>query len=209
MTRCETLRSVANRVVFEDTPMTIFRIEPDVDNYCSLRLADAVLAESKLMAFDGTSREAQWHQPMAAVVDNAEAPVPEILDIGAGNLVLFGRSSKLLRDELAFYCELLPVLWAENEGEVVNVLGLSDCLDPDSSKWVIGAQSGKRIRIEQYEFVEQKVPERLVFKIPERRFETFCTDEFADLLKAYDLRGINLVPVWTSSPDSPPSTPRG
>lgn len=188
--------------------MTIYRVEPDVDNYCSLLLADPVMSASSLMAFDGTSRADQWDQPMTAVVDNADAPLPDILDIGAGNLVLHGRASKLIRDELACYCELLPVFWPENRGEVVNVLGLSDCLDAESSKWVIGAQSGKRIRIEKFEFLKHKVPERIVFKIPERRFETFCTDRFAEFLKVHNLLGINLVPVWISSSDSPPPTAR-
>ena len=161
------------------------------------------------MAFDGTSKADKWHPRMAAIVDNDDAPMPDVLDIGAGNLVLFGRASALIRDGLAGYCELLPVIWNDGGGEVVNILGLSDCLDAETSKWVTGAQSGKRIRIEKHEFFEHKVPLQLMFKIPEKRFETFCTDRFASLLEEHSLKGVNLVPVWTSGPDSSPSTPRG
>lgn len=182
--------------------MTIYRIEPDVDNYCSLLLADPTLSASGIMAFDGTSKADNWPKPMAAVMDHADAPMPDILDISAGNLVLFGRASALIREEVIGSCELLPVLWHDAGGDVVNVLGLSDCLDAESSKWVLGAQSGKRIRIERHEFFEDKVPLQLMFKFPERRYETFCTGRFADLLERHKLKGINLVPVWTSRLDS-------
>lgn len=184
--------------------MTIYKIEPNVDDFQSLLAADEAVARSGLLAFNGRSKLADWPNPLLAVLENIEAPEPDIFDLGAGNLVIHGRSQGLMRREFYDYCELLPVKWAGQEGEVVNVVSSSDCLDSERTKWVIGKESGKRIRIEKFEFFRAKIPNRLIFKIPERPFELFCTDQFKNLLEAHRIVGIDLEPVWQcDAPDSP------
>lgn len=176
--------------------MTIYKIVPNVDDYQSLLAADEALAGSGLLAFNGRSKKGDWPNPLLAMLDNVEAPEPDVLDLGAGNLVFHGRSQELMRAKLHDYCELLPVKWAGHEGEVVNVVSLSDCLDSERTKWVIGRESGKRIRVEKFEFIRAKIPNRLIFKIPERPFELFCTDQFKNLLESHKIIGVDLEPVW-------------
>lgn len=178
--------------------MDIYQILPGVDRFQSLLAADPAIAKTKLMAFDGSSKRADWPAPLIAVVDNEKAPEPDIVDINAGNLVLHGRSWALLEDELAKYCEFLPVRWLDKLGNAVNVIGLSDCLDAERTKWVYGKESGKRIRIEKFEFHQDRIPSRLVFMIPEYCFQLLCGREFKELLEAHKITGLNFVKIWES-----------
>jgi hypothetical protein len=183
--------------------MEIYRVEPDVDRFRSLLVADPIIARSDLMAFDGSSKLARWPTPLVAHLDNIATPEPDILDIGAGNLVLHGRSWDLLKHQLKEFCEYLPTKWLGGTGYVVNVVRLDECLDVDATTWVFGKESGKRIRIERFEFNESKVPSRLLFKIPERCFELFCTERFKTILAEHRISGLHFVKVWSSGVESP------
>ena len=178
--------------------MTIYRIEPDVDNFRSLLPVDAKLTEHGLLALDGTTKISAWNTPIEAVVDNADAPEPDIYDFGAGNLLLHDISWQLLKPHLEPDCEFLPVTWYGRIGYVVNVVGHSACIDPKQTKWVIGRESGKRIRIEKYAFLDDQVPSNLLFKIGERPFELFCIARFRNLIESNGVTGLAFVPVWPS-----------
>lgn len=158
--------------------------------------SDIRVFKTRLLAFDGTSKAGFWRDPLRAEIDNDCAPQPDIFDFGAGNLVLHGKSWELLKPRLEKFCEFLPVRWEGGNGQVVNVLGCSDCLDSEKTTWILGRESGKRIRIERYAFSSEKVPENFIFKIPERPFELFCTSAFRDLIDQNSIKGICFSAVW-------------
>ncbi len=89
--------------------MIVYRIETDVDHFQSLRIEDEMIASPDLMAFDGSTRLDIWPRNLQVVIDNLYAPRPDVFDLGAGNLVVHGRSMAILEPVLKEHCEFLPI----------------------------------------------------------------------------------------------------
>ncbi|MDM4771831.1 hypothetical protein [Solimonas sp. SE-A11] len=182
--------------------MKIYKIELEVDRFKSLLPQDDSVNDRRLLALDGSSKKAEWTTPIAAEFDNDKALVPQIFSFGAGNLLIWSESRKLLGPRLEAYCELLPVFWGGGDGALVNVLGLSPCLDEKESTWLVHQGSGKRLFIEQYSFIKEAVPRRLLFKIEAQPFGIFCADHedgsenLLGLVREHRLFGLAFKQVW-------------
>ena len=181
--------------------MRVFKINLAVDDFRSLLARDARVHERRLFALDGSPKLDAWTEPQEAVYDNEEAPLPDILSCEAGNMLLFGKSSSLLRPHLAPIAEFLPVVWAGQAGEVVNITRFADCLDPDRTEWCCDEDSGKRLFVERHQFVPERVPLDLPFKIKEQAFANFCAEGdnesgFRWLVESHGISGLRFDQVW-------------
>ena len=183
--------------------MKVYKIGFKVDDFRSLLAKDPRIHAVRLLALDGLPKGHQWPRPLEAVLDNAEAPDPDIYSCEAGNMLITGKSLNALKPVLEPVAELLPVHWAGGDGYLVNVLGFSPCLDTARTKWHIAKSSGKKLFIRDYVFLPDMLPELVPFRIEAQRFATFCADRengspsFPALLDAHHLTGVCFEQVWS------------
>ena len=184
--------------------MRVYKINFEVDEYRSLLAKDARVHERRLLALDGTSKVSEWAESLEAILDNVEAPEPDIYSCGAGNMLIFGRSLELLKPVLQPVAELLPVSWDGGHGFLVNILGFADCLDLDRTDWLVSRTSGKKLFIRKHVFIGERLPRFRPFKVEAQRFAMFCADHddgsetFHSLLGAQGLCGVKFDLVWES-----------
>jgi hypothetical protein len=80
-----------------------------------------------------------------------------------------------------------------------------NCLDENKTEWVLGQTSGKRIRIKEYHFHRNRLPQSSIFKIPETSAgEILCStgiqdaeDEFKTQVEALSLSGLKFERLWS------------
>jgi len=181
-------------------PMKVFRVEFEVNDYQSLLASDDSVHENQLLAFDGAPKENFWGQSLAAELDNLNGNTPDIFDLGAGNMLLHGRSLELIGPYLNSNYERLPVHWGvNNSGYCINPLQLHNCIDSSNCEWCIDDESGKKLFIERFVFHKTKIPNALVFKDNLECFELFTTDaegSFRSIVNKHKLTGISFELLW-------------
>ena len=181
--------------------MKIYRIEMDVDSYKSLIPSDPVVRQSRTLALNGSQKMLHW-SPVEVELDNEGGLTPDVYSCGAGNILVQSRALGLLEGDISKYSELLPVFWGAEEGLLVNITDLSNCLDEDATRWYCDDLTGERLMIEEYAFARERVPHALLFKIVQAPFRTFCADHedgstcLPSLIRAHNLTGLALDLVW-------------
>lgn len=182
--------------------MKVYKINLAVDDFKSLLAADDAVHGRRLLALEGKAKADNWGESLEAVFDNAEAPTPDIFSCGAGNMLLWGRSLQILEPIVAPIAELLPVVWEGGNGRLVNVVGLSDCLDLEHTTWHRDEDSGKKLFIEKHAFIPQRLPRVVPFRFQAQRFATFCadyedgSDGFRTVVDSHGLTGVKFETVW-------------
>jgi len=183
--------------------MKIFKIEFEVDDYKSLLAKDDSVHEKNLLDLDGTSKKNEWGEFLDAEIDNVEAQNPDIYSCGVGNMLLPEDVFELLKNLLPANVEYLPVRWLNGKGFIVNIIGFSNCLDSLKSEWLIDDETGKKLFIDKHIFLNEKVPDCLLFKIEDDCFEIFCSDkesyDFKKFVEINDLKGLSFELVWESN----------
>ncbi len=180
--------------------MKVFRVEFETNDYQSLLASDDSVHENQLLAFDGAPKKKAWGQSLLAELDNENASTPDIFDLGAGNMLLYGRSLELLSSYLNSNDELLPVHWGKaNTGYCINPLQLHNCIDSSNSEWCIDDESGKKLFIEKFVFHKSEIPNSLVFKDKLESFELLTTDAegaLKNIVNKYKLTGVSFELLW-------------
>ena len=183
-----------------ESSMKVFRVEFEVDDYQSLLASDDRVHERRLLAFDGATKENVWGQSLVAELDNVKYSAPDIFDLGAGNMMLYGRSLEVLGPYLDSSYERLLVHWeGNNSGYCINPLKLHDCIDSNSSEWCTDGESGKKLFIERFVFCKANIPNALIFKNNLACFELFTTDEegsLKNIVNRNKLTGLSFELLW-------------
>jgi hypothetical protein len=182
--------------------MKIYRVVMDVDGCQSLLPKDESVYETKLLMLDGTKKSDIWPSKLEAVLDNENRAVPDVYSFGAGNFLLTARARNVLDRGLST-AEFLPVFWSQGSGWLVNIVGCYDCLNNERIKWCIDEGSGKKLFVEEYSFLPEKIDcSSFVFKIKEECFELFCadfesgSDSLLSIVASNKLKGFVFELVW-------------
>lgn len=177
---------------------TVYRVEFETNTYQAF-LYDLPEPDLGLWLFDGTPRQATW-APQPVYSDNPRLRVPGVWSlIGAAVLVMFDDAIASLASFVPGSGELLPLHVVETNSTTyaLNILNVVDCLDKGASDF--GDPSTR-----QLSFIEHRLPEDGLFKVPEYdTVDMFVVERsggvsFRSALDEHDLTGIVLRPVWSS-----------
>jgi hypothetical protein len=167
----------------------IYRVIGDVDRFQAF-LLDEADPPVEAWLFDGTPRARSW-QPPAVYVDQLRLEVPDIWTlVGAAVLIFDERIEELLGPELYRVGELLPIFYQGQRLRLLNILLDINCLDPTRRDW--------EVEPEPYVFIEHRLPESGLFKVPETdTAEILCVERdddvepsFRHLVARYELSGL-------------------
>lgn len=186
--------------------MKVFKIVTEPDRYRSLLVKNDRWHDGDKrfrLLMDGSEKRSLWKRPLQTVVDGKRLPEPDIIGFNSGDLVLHKRSLDLLGPEIEKYAELLPLSWEGGKGFLINVLGLSDCMDEKATTWLCDEETGERLIVERVAFRKARVPQGRMFRVSKNPFGMFCTDVcrgddglFA-AVKKYRLSGIQFKEEWS------------
>jgi len=185
--------------------MKVYKVEFEVDDFSSLLAKDEKIHEKRLFALNGISKKEHWPSILMTVIDNENAPVPEIYCCEAAAMVLYDKSLELLEKVLPQNIEYLPVKLKSGIGYVINIIGFDDCFDDIKSEWLTDDETDEKLFVDKFSFLEDKVPDNTIFKIYEDRFEIFCSEgdsvrnSFKYIVEKNELSGISFELVWDSS----------
>jgi hypothetical protein len=151
-----------------------------------------------LWSLDGTPRQATWRPvPVARLTADehgnprAEADLPWL---GGHVLVLRPSAVAALGPLLERHGELLPLDCPDADLWLFNTMTVVDALDEERSE-LVRFDDGAILAVERYEF-RAVAP---IFKVPQLlRGPLFVSDEFASVLTAAGLTGLELTEVWRS-----------
>jgi hypothetical protein len=180
--------------------MRVYTLKANVNNYQILTPVDAGIYES-YQHFNGEPHAIRLETLTVAIL-----PPDQVRRVGdfpglASHIPVFSyRSMAVLGKMLGVAGELMTLNCGNCEAEymAVNVTCLIDALDENRSKVKRYRSSGRIMRILQYEFKKESLPEVAIFKIPETVLkEVYVTDGFvAQVVKAC-LEGFVFKLIWT------------
>ncbi len=184
--------------------MDIFRVRLDCNRFQTLQPTDLRIWEGTTFKMSCKSKMDSWPSPSVYVPDPLDAP-GNFFDLCPGGLVVDTFALEKLRDIFEMAGELLPLSCADNSFYLLNVLECWNCLDDSRCKWVLGRSTGAKIRITEYSFYRDRVPESTLFKIPETAGKEILTvsgikdpdDEFKSLVERQGLSGLIFEKLWS------------
>ena len=138
--------------------MKVYNVVFDVDNYQSLLVKDQNVLKRKLLSIGGISKKQEWPNVLDTITDNICAPPPHIYCCEATNMVLTTKTLDILVDVLPKNIELLPVKWLNDSGYITNVVGYVDCLNTDETEWFVDDALGKKLFVDKFVFIKEKIP---------------------------------------------------
>jgi hypothetical protein len=185
--------------------MKVFRVRINTNEYQRFLPTDESIWESDWLKLNCKPKQATWRQPLVYVADPMKQP-GNFIHLCAGGFVVDPIADGALREVLEMAGELLPL---SHEGvlyQLVNVVECVNCLDAEKSKWILGKTTSARIRIKEYEFIENRFSESTLFKIPETAGGEVLTvagmkdpqDEFKAIVEQKELKGILFDELWSN-----------
>jgi hypothetical protein len=179
----------------------VYKLEFNVDDFCCLLAKDKEVHKRRLMALMGESKMNEWPESLEAVVFNEKAPAPDVICCDA-NFVLTQSNPKALREDLENYAEFLPVHWLNQSGHIVNIVGFTDCLDHATTTWAVHPPSGKKLWVEKFGFIRDKVPKQMIFKLKEGMSQLYTADHedgsvcLKAIVEEQGLTGLDFKLLW-------------
>jgi hypothetical protein len=185
--------------------MKVFRVIPDVNKFQKLFPRDEGIWATDILNFDCTPKMPDW-MPPAVYVLQPKLKCGNFLGLCASAFVVDRVAHDALSDLFEMSAELLPIGDASSEQFVVNVTGCFNVLDDANTKWVYGASTGAKIRIERYAFHPSRFTEAPLFKIPETSKVDILTvtglkdpeDEFKHRVESAGLTGLLFEEIWSN-----------
>lgn len=181
----------------------VFKVRFDLEGFQDL-LIDAPEGESgkwfKMLRQDGRSWSGGWRPPPVY----SPEPLLRRPDfwhlVGCYGLVVDARALDTAEPYLLAAGELLPLPFGNELLHISNVTGVYDCIDTDSAE-----RSATGTEITRYPFIEHRIPETTLFKIPETvATEMFCASfgerdpelDFKFVVEHHRLTGLRFEEVW-------------
>jgi hypothetical protein len=181
----------------------VYRIGFDLRNFAPVMIDgdDSVFRQWRpQIKFDGTPRNATWEAP-PLWVENPLAPPPDIAClVGSTGLVLRSTAVEAVGAHLLGVGELLEARLAGEPLWVANVTQVVDCLDQTSTA------RDKYGAIDSYTFLDHRLPESTVFKLPDTaEFELLTVErnddrefEFKPAFEDSGLTGLGFAELWNT-----------
>jgi hypothetical protein len=194
--------------------MKVFEIKPDFA-YQTFYTSDPDGPEDveEEYSLDGGSKLATW-SPLPMFEADGDLKSGNFAHCWEGGFIVDIRASSVLKPILEKCAELLPLQpYKGNLYHLLNVLKPLDCLDDRRTKWRIGKKHGKRIGIDEYQFIPSKLTNATLFRLP-KRVPLFTAVgrqgskvEFKTIVEREGLTGLKFEEIW--SEDGPPIKIRG
>ncbi len=145
--------------------------------------------------------------PVEFWVLNPLLPRPDFFGLLDGVFVISERAVESLKSIVYYSGELLPVNIEDCEEDyfIWNILECVNCLDKGRTTWRVDGKTNQKLGIEEYIFVEERLPGCSAFKIPETVLTEMLilsgvfSDEDMDFKMKYELSGLtglHFVPIW-------------
>ncbi len=177
--------------------MTVYEIVGLVNEYRSLLPFNDNVWDTKLLDFDGTSREKKW-KPLKMKLDNARGKKPDIF-FASGLVVIPSWSVDSLRSTFERSGELLPVHWGRETGFLYNLTRLGNYIHKSNSTW-LEDENGPFL-IDKPAFRERQIPKTTLFgtkEIPGVFGVGDSKNSPISMLMELELNGVSFVPIWDS-----------
>jgi len=139
--------------------------------------------------FVGISMKGDWVPPLLRISGKSKR-LRDFISWMTSAPVVSDKAKKTLEELIAPYTEILPLI--ELRGKqfyAVNVLKLVNCLDRKRSDIFFSPNDGRIVRVRKSFFLEDRVPDIPIFKVPEDAGQVFVTRSFVDAVIANGLRG--------------------
>jgi hypothetical protein len=177
--------------------MNVYILKANVNNYLSLGFAgEGVIALYR--RFDGTPAAGEIVLPPVEVTDEA-LPASDYPGLTSHIPVFSRRAVDALGPLLTPSGELLALdcPGCDREYVALNVTRVADALDEAMAK-VKRYRSGRIMRVLEYAFLEERVGEAALFKMPETVLQdVYVTERFVQAAVDADLEGAVFELVWT------------
>lgn len=143
--------------------------------------------------FRGKPMKDHWKPPPYII----ESPKAKLKDFLAGTLMapaVSERAKKALEPLIAPYVEFLPAITIRNVNYFdLNVIKLVDCVDLENSEISYApGNSGKIMSIYQFSFIEDKIENVPIFKVPQDPGLIFVNDDFVKVVLDNKLTGVGV-----------------
>jgi hypothetical protein len=137
----------------------------------------------------------------------------DIPDFSSGKPVLSRKAVDAVKDLLEGHAQILPIVHEHHELYIINVHRVIDAIDYDHAG-IDRFDNGIFRNIIKYDFVEDKLLDQHILKIPELQLiKVFVSDLFRDRCLSAGLKGFKFIEVWDSEesglPESAPSVVHG
>ena len=186
--------------------MEVFELDFLSDEYQCLVFdgpeCEPVFTSGGSLCFDGQTK-LPWHSPPLRIY-NPIAKKGDFLSLCPGCLVVRETAMEELRTEFEIAGELLPVQFSGEEGAILNVTTVVNCLDHEQSDWLISKDGVTKLRCRRAVFRRDLIPESTIFKVPELPASIFAhtghgdeEDSFPWKVESLGLTGLRLKSVWS------------
>ena len=184
--------------------MEIFKIQINANKFQSFLPNDAHIWKTSTFKMDCVSKLSSWRPP-EVYIHNPKLEKGNFFHLCSGGFVVDSYAAGRLRTVLELAGELLPLTHEGHQYYLLNILECVNCLDANTTEWVMGKTSGAKIRVMKYQFNADKISESTLFKIPETASaEMFCIsglkdpeDEFKWQVENSGLKGLVFEKVWS------------
>ncbi|GAA4737608.1 imm11 family protein [Flavisolibacter ginsenosidimutans] len=125
---------------------------------------------------------------------------PDFFEIDATSVIAISQKAvDRLKQFLEKDIELLPLETDAGRYYVLNVMNIVDCLNKNESVYT-STNNGLIAAYTSLEFIQEKIADNVIFKIPELPYHTFITDEIQDRCETEKVKGLMFDPelnlVW-------------
>lgn len=164
-----------------DTGFTAFNFIFEKDKIFFQELVKDYFEESKSVI-------ARW-RPLSMLRSEPKKH-PDFFSINDTDVIAISdRAFDRLKDFLKVGIELLPIDTDAGKYYALNVLKFVDCLDKKESKYEV-TKGGLIIKYSLLDFIEDKIGDNKIFKIPEMPYQILITQDFAYQVEEEDLKGL-------------------
>jgi hypothetical protein len=181
--------------------MKVWKLYSELEGYaaiCSLK-HDITFKISD--NFDGRSLKEGW-EPLLYTkhIDEKKLPLGDKPNSLPSMPIVSHRALECIKELIIPYVEVLPVYIDGFEFFLINILDIIDCLDYEKSELSYFRSDPHDIKkILKYEFLKDKIWDKVIFKIPENKLNVpFVTDQFKLEVEKHGLEGFRFEKVWDS-----------
>lgn len=168
--------------------MSIYLIQPDVNNYRGLLFTDMEKNWELVYCFlDGIQMKKAWI-PLMVEPDEDGGPYGDFPVLCSTIPAISGRAANALEPLLSGNAELLPLRCDAGEYYALNVTCVVDALNVEQSE-IAHFPDGSIMDIKRFAFHALRAPANDIFKIPQIGTRLFVSERFVQTVEQHQLKG--------------------